>query len=86
MDEPRIDFPCSYPIKVIGDAVPGFVEEVIAIVKRYDSTVALDKIKERPSSKGNYQSITVLFWATGESQLQELFVDLKSLAAVRMVL
>ena len=86
MDENRIEFPCSYPIKVIGESVPGFRDEVLAIVRRFDATMALDKIKERPSRNGNYQSVTLLFWATGESQLQDLFVELKAYSAVRMVL
>lgn len=86
MKEPKIEFPCDYPIKVIGDFHPGFTEEVLDIVRRYDSNVTLEKVKERPSSKGNYQSIAIPFWATGEHQLKQLFSDLKKCASVRMVL
>ncbi len=86
MKEPKIEFPCDYPIKVIGESVPGFRDEVLSIVRRYDATIALDKVKERPSSKGNYNSITVLLWATGEPQLRRLFAELKECAAVRLVL
>lgn len=86
MNDTRIEFPCDYPIKVIGDAVPGFREQVVDIVREYDATMAQDKIKDRPSRNGNYQSITLLFWATGEQQLKDLFDALKQLDAVRMVL
>ena len=86
MKEPKIEFPCDYPIKVIGEFHSGFMDEVLDIVRRYDATLALDKVKERPSSKGNYQSITILFWATGETQLKELFLDLKKCESVRLVL
>ena len=86
MKEPKIEFPCDYPIKVIGDSHSGFTDEVLEIVRRYDSEVSVDKVKERPSSKGNYQSITIPFWATGEAQLKALFGDLKKCTSVRMVL
>ena len=86
MKEPKIEFPCNYPIKVIGDFHAGFTQEILDIVRRYDATVALEKVKERPSSKGNYRSITIPFWATGEPQLKQLFADLKECPSVRMVL
>jgi len=86
MADPTIEFPCDYPIKVIGDSHPGFRDEVIEIVRRHDATVALDKVKERASKQGNYASITILLWATGEPQLRDLFADLKSCDSVRMVL
>jgi uncharacterized protein len=86
MKEPKIEFPCDYPIKVIGDSHADFTNEILDIVRRYDSKVTFEKLKERPSSKGNYQSITVPFWATGESQLKRLFADLKKCPSVRMVL
>jgi uncharacterized protein len=84
--KPKIEFPCDYPIKVIGESVPGFLDEVMNIVRRHDATIALDKVKEKPSSKGNYSSITLLLWATGEPQLQRLFTELKKCTAVRLVL
>ena len=86
MKEPKIEFPCNYPIKVIGEFHPGFTDEVLDIVRRYDSTVTFEKVRERPSSKGNYQSITIPFQATGEPQLKQLFADLKECSSVRMVL
>lgn len=86
MKEPKIEFPCDYPIKVIGESGPGFRDEVLGILRRYDSTIVLDKVKERPSSKGNYHAITVLFRATGEPQLKRLFAELKECTAVRLVL
>ena len=86
MKAPKIEFPCDYPIKVIGDFHAGFTQEILDIVRRYDSTVVLEKVKERPSSKGNYRSITIPFRATGEPQLKQLFADLKECPSVRMVL
>ncbi len=86
MKRPRIEFPCDYPIKVIGDAHPRFVEEVLTVMRRYDSSLAMDKVKKRSSRHGNYDSVTVLFWATGERQLRRMFEDLKECESVRIVL
>ena len=85
MDESTtIEFPCDYPVKVIAEFEDGLLDEVIAIARR--PTVALDKVKQRASRHGRYHSITILLWATGETQLKDLFEDLKQHQAVRMVL
>lgn len=82
----KIEFPCDYPIKVIGEAQEGLLEQVIEIARKHDPTVVREKITERASRNGTYNSITIQFWATGEPQLQRLFEDLKECEAVRMVL
>jgi len=85
-DPPTIEFPCDYPIKVIGEMRDGFVDEVLAIVRRHDDTVADDRVTRRDSAQGNYASITIVLRATGEMQLQDLFLELKACTSVRMVL
>ncbi len=82
----KIEFPCDYPIKVIGEAVPDFLEQVVAIVRTYDDTLTADRLTERDSRKGNYRSITMQVHVVSEAQLQPMFLELKAVAAVRMVL
>lgn len=81
-----IDFPCDYPVKVIAEFEDGLLDQVMDIARRHDPSVALDKISQRASRHGRYHSITIMLWATGESQLKALFEDLKQHQAVRMVL
>ena len=83
---PKIDFPCDYPIKVIGDASDDLVENVMSVMVKYDATVTRTKIEERPSRNGNYCSVRVEFYATGEVQLKAMFEELKTHPWVRMVL
>ena len=83
---PKIEFPCDYPIKGIGEAVPDFLEQVVAIVRTYDDTLTADRLTERDSRKGNYRSITMQVHVVSEAQLQPMFLELKAVAAVRMVL
>ena len=85
-EAPKIEFPCDYPIKVIGDAVPGFLDEVVAIVRTYDDSLSHDRITERDSRKGNYRSITLRVHILSEAQLRPMFNELKAVPAVRMVL
>lgn len=102
MQEPRIEFPCDYPIKVIGEASPEFVSKVLRIVGRYDATISPDivsdkvsdkvsakvsaKVSEKASRNGNYTSVTIRFRATGEAQIKQLFADLQQYKAVHLVL
>lgn len=83
---PRIEFPCEYPIKVIAEAELGLVHVVLSIARRHDPTLVMEKLSERMSRNGNYNAITIQFCATGETQLQALFRDLKECEAVRLVL
>ncbi len=85
-EAPKIEFPCDYPIKVMGLAGDELHAAVIDVMERnapgFDSTA----ISIRDSNKGNYQSITVTITATGKPQLQTIFEELKRHASVRMVL
>ncbi|MFT4712774.1 MAG: putative lipoic acid-binding regulatory protein [Candidatus Azotimanducaceae bacterium] len=83
---PKIEFPCDYPIKVIGDASHDLVDNVLRVLVKYDASLSLAKIEERPSKKGNYCSVRVDFYATGEDQLKSMFEELKTHTWVRMVL
>lgn len=83
---PKIEFPCSYPIKVMGIASEDFQQDILAVVRRHAPEVGQEHVKVRPSNKGNYLAITVTIEATGTAQLSVLFEDLKAHSSVKMVL
>lgn len=83
---PKIEFPCLYPIKVIGHAVDDFREKVLAAIERHTGALDPNLIQSKPSKKQNYVSITVTIAATGEEQLQNIFTDLKEIESVKLVL
>lgn len=85
-EAPRIEFPCQYPIKVMGEASVDFHTEVLNVVRRHAPAVCEDDVCVKPSAKGNYLSVTVTIEATGLEQLEILFSDLKGMAAVKLVL
>lgn len=83
---PKIEFPCSYPIKVMGDACAEFRHHVMTVMARHAPEFDAAAVTTRASSNGNYQSLTVTIVATGKQQLQAIFVDLKTSRLVKMVL
>jgi uncharacterized protein len=83
---PRIEFPCRYPVKVMGDAAADFQARVLEIFQRHAPEVGEGDVTAKPSSKGNYIALTIVIEATGPDQLESLFVELKTLAAVKLVL
>ena len=83
---PRIEFPCRYPIKIMGVAGDHFRSAAISIVERHAGVLVETDITVRDSSAGNYQAVTVTITATGVEQLQAIFEDLKSHELVKMVL
>lgn len=85
-DEPRIDFPCPYPIHVIGEQEPGFREQVLGIVRDHVGEFEETSVRVKQSRQGNYCSVRVTIVATGEPQLKALHAALMAAPSVRMVL
>lgn len=83
---PLIEFPCDYPIKVLGSADPQLHQHVLQVMDTHAPGFDRSKIAIRDSSKGKWQSITVVITATGKPQLEEIFADLKTSPRVKMVL
>jgi len=86
IEAPKIEFPCLYPIKIIGVASVEFHEEVITVVERHAGKVPSDLVELQPSKKNTYVSVRITIAATGVDQLQNLFDELKTLESVKMVL
>ena len=85
-EPPKIDFPCDYPIKVLGETHTSFNEHVLAVMESHAQGFNRQKITIRDSSKGNWQAITVVITATGKPQLDRIFAALKTSPRVKMVL
>jgi putative lipoic acid-binding regulatory protein len=83
---PKIEFPCLYPIKVIGHAVNTFRAQVLEAIERHTGAIDPNLIQLKPSKHSNYLSITVTIAATGKPQLESIFSDLKKIESVKLVL
>ncbi|MFV8571767.1 YbeD family protein [Marinobacter sp. SBS5] len=83
---PKIEFPCDYVIKVIGDSAPDFIDVVAAIVEKHSPGIDKADITVNDSRNGRFCSVRVKIVATGEPQLKALFEELKATGRVHMVL
>jgi uncharacterized protein len=80
------NFPCDFPLKVMGRRTDDFRSLVLGIVQKHVGAVAADKIEERPSKDGNYLSLTCTFTANSRAQLDALYMELTSCERVMIVL
>jgi len=85
-EAPRIEFPCDYPIKIMGNAGGELHAVVKEVMVKHAPGFDEARITVRDSAQGKYQSITVTIVATGTDQLQAIFTDLKISEHVKMVL
>jgi len=68
-----IDFPCSFPIKMMGRDEPGFRAAALGIIEEHTGRVSSDDVRETRSSKGNFVSITVTITAVSQDQLDNIY-------------
>jgi len=81
-----IEYPSRFPIKVMGAKVPGFVDAVVEIARRFDPQFDAATVELRESRAGNYQGVTVTVTATSRAQLDDLYRALTSHPLVKVVL
>ena len=89
MDEAKeslIEYPCDFPIKVMGVAQDGFLEAICAVALAHDPEFTPEKVTTRPSSKGNYLAITITVRAINREQLDNVYLALSGHPMVKMVL
>ena len=85
-DETLIEFPCDFPIKVMGASREGFAQAILEVVARHAPEFDAAAMDMRPSKAGNYLSLTCTVRATSKAQLDALYRDLTSHPWVQIVL
>lgn len=81
-----LEFPCDFPIKVMGALVDEFAQTVTDIVSRHAPDFDPATVEMRPSSKGNYLSLTCTLRAESQNQLDDLYRELSGHPLVKVVL
>ena len=85
-EPPKIEFPCRYPVKVMGVAGDAFRGAAVSIFEKHAGVITETDISIRASNGGNYEALTITITAQGTEQLQAICADLKEHPLVRMVL
>lgn len=81
-----IEYPCDFPIKVMGLQVEGFVEAMVMVARQFDTSFLAERVELRPSSSGRYLGVTLNITATSREQLDELYRTLSTHPMVKVVL
>ena len=85
-DAPKIEFPCSYPIKVLGRAGQDFEAVINEVFELHAPAFDRSLTQRRPSKGGTFLSLTLVIEATGLAQLSALHKDLMATGRVSMVI
>ena len=90
MSTPPVDlwnFPCQFPIKIMGINTPELINEVCAIVTAHaPSFVAASDITIKPSSNAKYLAITATIVAESKAQLDTIYQALNRHSLVKVTL
>lgn len=85
-EDSLIEYPCDFPIKIMGNTREGFAQAVQAVVRRHAPDFDPATMEMRSSRKGKYLSLTCVIRATSRNQLDALYRDLCDHPMVTMVL
>ena len=72
-DESLLEFPCRFPIKMMGRDSEHFRRVAIELVETHAGKIPEDSITESSSSNGNFVSITVTIDAQSQEQLDNIY-------------
>lgn len=81
-----LEFPCAFPIKIMGRTRDGFAQAIVEIVARHAPDFEPATLEMRSSRAGNYLSVTATVNATSRDQLDALYRELVAHPMVAMVL
>ena len=84
--ETLIEYPCDFPIKVLGRTQAGFAQAVLAIVREHAPDFDGATMQMKTSKRGKYLSVTCVVRATSREQLDNLYRALCDHPMVVMVL
>lgn len=89
MTEPRttlLEFPCAFPIKIMGEAKDGFADAMLEVVLRHAPDFAAASMEMKASRNGKYISLTCTIFATSQEQLDGLYREISAHPMVAMAL
>lgn len=85
-EESLIEYPCDFPIKVMGKSHPEFAQTLTLVVQQHDPGFDPATVEMRASKGGNYLSVTFTVRATSREQLDAIYRSLHGHPLVSVVL
>ena len=84
--ETLIEFPCNFPIKVMGETHENFTAEIIKTIQTLNPSFNGSNIEMRGSSGGKYISLTCTVYVTSKPQLDDIYRALTAHPLVKVTL
>lgn len=81
-----LEYPCDFPIKIMGRSQAGFAQAVMEIVLRHAPDFDPASLEMKSSKKSNYLSLTCVIQARSREQVDDLYRELCDHPMVVMVL
>lgn len=88
MSEPEslLEFPCDFPIKVVGPGEADFEALVVTLVREHVPDLGEAAVRSRHSQGGKYLAVTITVRATSQKQLDCIYRSLSGREDILMVL
>jgi putative lipoic acid-binding regulatory protein len=84
--ESLLEFPCRFPIKIMGKERADFQEHVVGLISSHVGDIAKTDVTVRLSRKGNFLALTVTISAESREQLDDVYRSLTASERVLFVL
>ena len=84
--EQLLEFPCEFPIKMMGRESPEFYATVRSLVEKHTGPLEETAIRSTLSRNGRFVSITITVNAQSREQLDAIYVDVSGHEDVLMAL
>ena len=85
-DPSLLEYPCEFPIKIMGHTQAGFAQAMLDVVQRHAPDFDGAQLEMKSSKHGKYLSITCTINATSRDQVDALYKELCDHPMVVMVL
>jgi len=84
--ESLIEFPCRFPIKVMGRDQSEFEAHVLQIISAHVDEITAEDVAIRASKKGNFLSVTITINAHDQEHLDRIYQTLTASEQILYVL
>jgi putative lipoic acid-binding regulatory protein len=85
-DGTLLEFPCDFPLKIMGPTAADFAQTIAAVVVKHAPDFDSATMEMRPSRAGNFLSLTCTVRAVSQQQLDALYHELTAHPMVKVVL
>lgn len=83
---PLITFPCTFPIKVMGETCPHFSTTIVELIQSRLPAFNAEQVEIRASSAGKYISLTCHVHVSSQDELDAIYRLLTSHPLVKFAL